>query len=232
MHESILLIEEDQAVRVALGDLLCSEGYVVDTAVDGVEGLEKATNGPFDLVILDVVLPRRSGLEVCRDLRASGMATPILILTVCSETVDKVVGLKSGADDYVTKPFEAAELLARIEVLLRRAHVQIGQGMCGCGAVRIDSSRDEITKSGAPINLTARESQLLRYLSERSGSTIPREELLSAVWGYKSGMCTRTIDTHICSLRRKLTVIHKLPDLILTVSGVGYRFVGRESREA
>ena len=129
MNESILLVEDEKALRTTLSDRLRSEGYVVETAADGREGFDKASSHPFDLIILDVMLPRRNGLDVCRDIRAAGMATPILILTVRNETVDKVVGLKLGADDYVTKPFEAAELLARIEVLLRRVPIHSGQGI-------------------------------------------------------------------------------------------------------
>lgn len=230
MHESILLVEDEKALRTTLGDRLRSEGYVVETAADGNEGFDKASNQPFDLIILDLMLPRRSGLDVCRDLRAAGMATPILILTVRNETVDKVVGLKMGGDDYVTKPFEAAELLARIEVLLRRVQVHIGQGLYQCGAIRIDVRHGQVTRGGKPVYLTAREFQLLRYLIERPGSTIPRDELLRSVWGYGSNMYTRTVDTHIFSLRKKLEESPKLPELILTVPGVGYKFVGRDSK--
>src|ERR1700739_3355256 len=133
MNERILLIEDDPAIRTTLIDRLHQEGYTVDTATDGNEGFSKAFDQPFDLIILDLMLPRRSGLDVCRDLRAAGMATPILTLTVRNETVDKVVGLKLGADDYVTKPFEAAELLARIEVLLRRVPIHSGPGVSAFG---------------------------------------------------------------------------------------------------
>ncbi len=197
MNESILLVEDEKALRTTLSDRLRSEGYVVETATDGREGFDKASSHPFDLIILDVMLPRRNGLDVCRDIRAAGMATPILILTVRNETVDKVVGLKLGADDYVTKPFEASELLARIEVLLRRV----------------------------PIHF-----QLLRYLMERVGTTVTREELLRSVWGYDADTFTRTVDTHIASLRQKLEQNPKKPEFILAVSGVGYRFVGRDSK--
>src|SRR5246127_549111 len=148
MNESILLIEDEKALRTTLSDGLGSEGYMVETAADGLEGLEKATNQPFDLIILDLMLPRRSGLEVCREIRAAGMATPILILTVRNETVDKVVGLKLGADDYVTKPFEAAELLARIEVLLRRAPVHAGHGVHQFGTIRVDVREGQVTRDG------------------------------------------------------------------------------------
>ena len=224
MNESILLVEDEQALRATLSDRLRSEGYVVDTAVDGQEGFDKAANVPFDLIILDVMLPRRSGLDVCRDIRKAGMATPILILTVRNETVDKVVGLKLGADDYVTKPFEAAELMARIEVLLRRVPIHAGQGIYELGPIRVDVRGAQVTRDGKPVYLTAREFQLLRYLIQRVGSSVSREELLRSVWGYSTDAFTRTVDTHIVSLRQKLEENPKRPELILTVSGFGYRF--------
>jgi two-component system, OmpR family, alkaline phosphatase synthesis response regulator PhoP len=228
MNESILLVEDEKALRTTLRDRLRSEGYVVETAGDGNEGYEKACDHPFDLIILDVMLPRRSGLDVCRDLRAAGMATPILILTVRNETVDKVVGLKLGADDYVTKPFEAAELLARIEALLRRVPVRPGQGVYQFGAIRVDVRDGQVTRDGKPVYLTAREFQLLRYLMERAGSTVPRDELLRSVWGYEADTFTRTVDTHVATLRQKLEENPKKPELIIAVSGVGYRFMGRK----
>ena len=230
MNESILLVEDEQALRTTLGDRLRGEGYVVDTAVDGQEGFDKASNLPYDLIILDIMLPRRNGLDVCRDIRHAGMATPILILTVRNETVDKVVGLKLGADDYVTKPFEAAELMARIEVLLRRVPIHAGQGLYDFGSIRVDVRRAQVTRDGNPVYLTAREFQLLRYLIQRAGTTVSRDELLRSVWGYDTDTFTRTVDTHIVSLRQKLEENPKRPELILTVSGVGYKFVGLSDR--
>jgi two-component system alkaline phosphatase synthesis response regulator PhoP len=226
MHESILIIEDEQVLRTTLSDRLRGEGYVVDTAVDGPDGFEKATTMPFDLIILDLMLPRRSGLDICRDIRRTGMATPILILTAKSETVDKVVGLKIGADDYVTKPFEAVELVARIEVLLRRVPIHAGQGVHEFGSVRVDVRRAEVTRDGKPVYLTAREFQLLRYLIERVGSSVSRSELLRSVWGYDADAFTRTVDTHVGSLRQKLEENPKRPEFIVMVSGVGYKFVG------
>lgn len=226
MNESILLIEDEDAIRATLGDRLRREGYVLETAADGNEGFEKALNAPYDLIILDLMLPHRNGLEVCRQLRASGMATPILILTVRNETVDKVVGLKLGADDYVTKPFEAAELLARIEVLLRRVRTHAGQGAFEFGSIRVNTKQGLVTRDGAPVYLTAREFHLLRYLMERSGAAIPRQELLRSVWGYDADLLTRTVDTHVFSLRQKLEDDPRMPRFILTVPGVGYKFVG------
>jgi len=230
MNESILLVEDEQALRTTLSDRLRAERYVVETEADGNDGFEAASSRPFDLIILDVMLPGRNGLDVCRDLRSAGIATPIMILTVRNETVDKVVGLRLGADDYVTKPFEAAELLARIEVLLRRVPVHAGQGLYEFGSFRVDIRQRQVTRDGKPIYLTAREFQLLRYLIERPGSTIPRDELLRSVWGYRAEMFTRTVDTHVFSLRKKLEENPKSPELFLTVSGVGYKFVGRDGR--
>jgi len=225
MNESILIVEDEAALRATLSDRLRGEGYVVETAADGHEAVEKASNLPFDLIILDLMLPSRSGLDVCRDIRQAGMATPILMLTARNETTDKVVGLKLGADDYVTKPFEAAELLARIEVLLRRVPIQIGQGIHEFGSIRVDVKRAKVTREGKPVYLTGREFQLLRYFIERPGTTIPRKELLQSVWGYVAGALTRTVDTHVASLRQKLEENPKRPELIVTVSGTGYKFV-------
>lgn len=227
MNESILLVEDEKDLRSVLGDRLRAEGYIVDTAADGLEGFDKGSSQAFDLIILDVMLPLRSGLDVCRDLRAAGMAVPILMLTVRNETVDKVVGLKLGANDYVTKPFEAAELLARIEVLLRRGGpFQSGRTVFKCGSIYLDVRRAEVRRDDNPVYLTAREFELVRYLMERRGRAVPRGELLHAVWGYEIDSLTRTVDTHIASLRQKLEENPKQPEYILTVSGVGYKFGG------
>jgi len=230
MNESILLIEDEPAILTTLSDRLRQEGYVVETATNGEEGFQRAFDQPFDLIILDLMLPRRNGLDVCRGLRTAGMATPILILTVRNETVDKVVGLKLGADDYVTKPFEAVELLARVEVLLRRVPVRVGHGHHHLGQISVDIRQGEVSRDGKPVYLTAREFQLLRYLIERPGTTVPRNELLRSVWGYNNDIFTRTVDSHVSSLRKKLEENPKLPELILSVPGVGYKFVGRSSR--
>jgi len=229
MKESILLIEDEQSVQSTLGLRLRSEGYVVDTASDGTEGFEKATTSPFDLIILDVMLPDRSGFDICRDIRQAGLATPILFLTARSQTTDKVLGLKLGGDDYVTKPFKAAELMARIEVLLRRVPVRSGYGVHQFGPIRVDLRRAEVTRDGAPVYLSAREFQLLRYFIERAGSTIPRSELLQSIWGYSEKTLTRTVDMHVSSLREKLEQNPKRPEFIVTVAGVGYKFMGSKN---
>jgi two-component system, OmpR family, alkaline phosphatase synthesis response regulator PhoP len=230
MNEHVLVVEDEQALRNALGVRLRSEGYVVDMAEDGQVALEKATNLSFDLIILDVMLPYHNGLDVCRTVRRMGLATPILMLTVKDQVVDKVVGLKLGADDYMTKPFDAAELMARVEALLRRAPAHTGQGVHQYGSIVIDVSRSEVTRDGKSVRLTAREFQLLCYLMERAGSTVPRKELLRSVWGYDSEAFTRTVDSHIATLRQKLGEDPKRPELIVTVSGVGYKFVGESVR--
>jgi two-component system, OmpR family, alkaline phosphatase synthesis response regulator PhoP len=226
MNESILLVEDEQALRSTLSVRLRGEGYVVDTASDGVEGLEKATTQPYDLIILDIMLPCRSGLDLCRDVRQAGFATPILFLTARHQTSDKVIALKLGGDDYVTKPFKAAELLARIEVLLRRVPIRTGHGVHQFGAIRVDLRRAEVTRDDKPLYLSAREFQLLRYLIERAGNTVPRVELLRSVWGYDSGTLTRTVDMHVASLRDKLEENPRHPVLIVTAPGVGYKFTG------
>ena len=226
MKESILLIEDEQALQSTLSVRLRGEGYVVDTANDGTEGFEKATTQPFDLIILDVMLPDRSGFDVCRDIRVAGLATPILFLTARHQTTDKVIGLKLGADDYVTKPFKAAELVARIEVLLRRVPIRSGHGVHQFGPIQVDVRRSEVTRLGKPVYLSAREFQLLRYLIERSGATITRAELLRSVWGYDESTLTRTVDMHIATLRDKLEENPRHPEMIVTVAGVGYKFLG------
>jgi len=226
VRENILLVEDEQALRSTLSVRLQGEGYVVDTAAAGVEGFEKATTRPFDLIIVDIMLPYRSGLDVCRDIRQAGLATPILFLTARHQTTDKVIGLKLGADDYVTKPFKAAELIARIEALLRRVPIRSGHGVHQFGSIRVDIRRAEVTKDEKPVYLSAREFQLLRYFIERAGSTIPRVELLRSVWGYDTNTMTRTVDMHVASLREKLEENPRHPELIVTVAGVGYKFVG------
>ena len=225
MKESILLVEDEHGLRKTLTARLRKVGYVVDTAADGVAGFEKAIDLPFDLIILDVALPLRDGLDVCRDLRQTGLATPILMLTARTQTIDKVVGLKLGADDYVTKPFASMELLARIEALLRRVPIRTGQGVLASGPLRMDLRRMEVTRDGKPVYLTVREFQLLRYLMERAGSIVPRTELLRSVWGYDAGSFTRTVDMHVASLRKKLEKQPAAPEFIITISNTGYKFV-------
>jgi two-component system, OmpR family, alkaline phosphatase synthesis response regulator PhoP len=228
MNERILLVEDEQALSVPLSDRLRREGYWVQIAEDGETGLTQAMEGPFDLILLDVMLPRKSGLDVCRDLRQRGVTTPILMLTARTGTDDKVLGLRIGADDYLAKPFDQAELLARVEALLRRAlttHVN-PETVRQIGPIRVDLRRAEVHRDGRQIPLSAREFQLLRYFIEHSGALVTREELLREVWDYKATTSTRTVDVHVGWLRQKLEDDPKQPKLILTSIGLGYRFTG------
>ncbi len=206
MNQSILVVEDEEALRMTLTDRLHSEGYAVECASNGEEGLRRATTDAFDLILLDVMLPRRNGFDVCRDIRQAGLITPILMLTARGQTADKVVGLKIGADDYVTKPFDMLELMARVEALLRRAPIRptANAGVHQFGSLRLDVRGTEVTRGGKPVNLSAREFQLLRYLVEHAGATVSRDELLKQVWGYSTETFTRTVDVHVASLRQKL----------------------------
>lgn len=227
MNKRILLIEDEPGIVLTLTDRLTGEGYSVENAADGETGLERASTDPFDLLLLDLMLPRMSGFDVCRELRRRGIETPVIMLTARGQVVDKVVGLKLGADDYVTKPFEMAELLARVEAHLRRApatpHPAEG---CTFGDIRVDFRKAEATREGLPIELSAREFQLLRYFLEHRGATLTREELLNEVWGYNSMPSTRTVDVHVAWLRQKIEPNPRHPQFILTIHGMGYKFAG------
>ena len=227
MNEHILIVEDEQELCMTLGDRLRSEGYAVDVAFDGKAGFEKMNQAPFDLLILDIMLPMRSGLDLCVDLRRSGFTTPILILTALSQSVEKVAGLKLGADDYVTKPFDTLELMARVEALLRRSPNRpenMVQEVFRLGPIVLDTRKSRVTRDGQPVNLTSREYQLFRYLVEHRGVTVSREELLEQVWGHIPGTLTRTVDMHIASLRQKLELQPKKPEMIITVPLMGYKF--------
>jgi two-component system alkaline phosphatase synthesis response regulator PhoP len=223
----LLLVEDEPGLVLTLTDRLTREGYAVESTGDGESALERATAEGFDLILLDVMLPRLGGFDVLRDLRKRNIETPVIMLTARGQVVDKVVGLKLGADDYVTKPFEMVELLARIEAKLRRAplvpHPAEGHQF---GDVRVDFRRAEVTKGGAPLELSAREFQLLRYFIEHRGATLTREELLNEVWGYNAMPSTRTVDVHVAWLRQKIEPNSRHPQYILTVHGMGYKFAG------
>lgn len=227
MGHRILLVEDDAGLRLTLTHRLASEGYEVETAADGEEGLRRATDGGFDLVILDVMLPRKSGLDVCRELRQGGIATPVLMLTARSQVVDRVVGLKLGADDYLGKPFEMAELLARVEARLRRHREGAGpSALHRFGAIEVDFRRTEVRRDGERVELSAKEFRLLQYFIGHRGATLSRNELLDAVWGCDAVPTTRTVDVHVAWLRRKLETNPRRPEHIVTIHGLGYKFVG------
>ena len=223
----VLLVEDEEGLIITLTDRLQSEGFDVKTATDGEKGFSSALEENFDLIILDVMLPKKNGLDVCRDLRQKNIATPILMLTAKGETIDKVLGLKLGADDYLTKPFEVIELLARIEALLRRSpnHNQNSIESFRFGDVAVDFRRATVKKENEPIELSALEFKLLQYLIEHRGEVLKRDELLDAVWGYDAMPSTRTVDVHIAWLRQKLETNPRYPQYIQTVHGFGYKFI-------
>ena len=224
----ILLVEDEPSLVVTLTDRLESEGYRVETSGDGDEALARAAAGAFDLVILDVMLPGRNGFDVCRDLRQRGLQVPVLMLTARAQVVDRVVGLKLGADDYLTKPFEMLELLARVEALLRRARTPIAPsvGAYAFGDVQVDFRRAEVSRGGQALALSALEYKLLRYFVENRGQVLSREELLDRVWGYDAAAQTRTVDVHVASLRQKVEPNPSRPQHIVTVHRLGYKFAG------
>jgi two-component system, OmpR family, alkaline phosphatase synthesis response regulator PhoP len=221
----ILIVEDEPALRLSLGDRLRAEGYEVEVAADGDAGFERARAGPFDLVVLDVMLPGRSGFDVCRDLRREGVETPVLMLTARGEVIDKVLGLKLGADDYLVKPFDSLELVARIEALLRRAQPDTEAGSFAFGGVRVDFRRMRVTRGGEEVELSALEFRLLRFLVEHPGEVLGRDRLLDEVWGYEADVYSRTVDQHVATLRRKIETDAKHPRHLQTVHGAGYRFV-------
>ena len=225
-HARILLVEDESNLRRTLTDLLKSDGYLVESSGDGLEAQELALKNPFDVIILDVMLPSRNGFEVCRHLRERGVNTPILMLTARNELNSKVQGFKAGSDDYLTKPFETPELEARIEALLRRASggPRAELKSYDFDDVHIDFKKSQVVKDGKTTTMGEREARLLRYLIERKGTAISRDELLQEVWGYKSVPLTRTVDVHIAWLRQKIEEDPKNPQYIVTVHGQGYRF--------
>jgi two-component system alkaline phosphatase synthesis response regulator PhoP len=224
----ILVVEDEESLVMTLRDRLESEGYAVSVANDGESGFDAAARQPFDLVLLDVALPRKNGFDVCRDLRARGVQTPVLMLTARGQVIDRVLGLKLGADDYLTKPFDAAELLARIEALLRRSRTIAASStdVYAFGTVHVDFRNAEVTRDGASVELSGLEFKLLRYFVDHRGALLTRDELLDKVWGYEAMPVTRTVDVHVASLRQKLERNASKPEYILTVHGLGYKFVG------
>jgi two-component system alkaline phosphatase synthesis response regulator PhoP len=222
----ILIVEDDASILLPLEDNLVLEGYEVANAIDGSRGLAMAREGHFDLIILDIMLPKLNGLEVCRQLSQNKNTTPILMLTAKSQEVDKVLGLELGADDYVTKPFSPHELLARIKAILRRTRpIQQGIEFYRFGSVEVDFKKYEGKKDGEPIDLTALEFALLHLLIANNGQVVPRDRILDEVWGEGVYIEPRTIDKHISQLRKKLEDDPQNPRFIVGVRSVGYKFV-------
>jgi two-component system alkaline phosphatase synthesis response regulator PhoP len=226
MNSRILLVEDEPGLVLTISDLLAAEGYDVDSATDGVSGFDMASSKPYDVILLDVMLPRKNGFDVCRELRQHGCDAAILMLTAKTQIVDKVVGLKLGADDYLAKPFDPSELLARIEALLRRVRKENLPSVLSFqfGNVEADFDKGEVIKDGQAVALTTKELQLLRYLIDHRGKAVTRDELLKYVWEYQEDVNSRTIDVHIAWLRQKIEDTPQMPKHILTVRGSGYRF--------
>jgi two-component system, OmpR family, alkaline phosphatase synthesis response regulator PhoP len=225
----VLLIEDEPGLVMTLTDRLKSEGYEVGVASDGPAGLERAVRERWDVILLDIMLPGMNGFDVCRDARQKGVTTPIIMLTARGQIVDKVLGLKLGADDYLTKPFDLLELSARIEVQLRRAALAsapVSATQYRFGNISIDFRKVEVLRDGKPVELSAREFLLLKYFIEHREATLSRDELLNEVWGYHSMPSTRTVDVHVAWLRQKIEPSPKQPQYVLTVHGMGYKFVG------
>ena len=222
----ILIVEDEPDMVLGLKDNFEFEGYEVVTASDGASGLERARSEKPDLLVLDIMLPRLSGLEVCKTLRAEGFGSPIIMLTARGQEIDKVVGLELGADDYVTKPFSIRELLARVRAILRRT--EGGKKRLSryrFADLELDFETYRATRGSERLEMSPREFELLRYLIERKGETVTRDQLLEDVWGYESYPSTRTVDTHIAKLRAKIGDSGTEPRFIMTIHGVGYKFV-------
>jgi two-component system alkaline phosphatase synthesis response regulator PhoP len=227
MPRRILLVEDEPALALTVEDRLASEGYRVDVARDGESGLARALSQGYDAIVLDLMLPRKNGFDVCRELRARDGRVPVLMLTARGQIEDKVAGLRLGADDYLVKPFHMSELVARIEALLRRrsGDPAAGAAVHEFGDVRVDFRKAEVHVAGRPVELSAKELQLLRYFLAHRGETLSRNELLDAVWGWNATPTTRTVDVHVAGLRRKLEKEPRVPRHILTLHGLGYKFV-------
>jgi two-component system alkaline phosphatase synthesis response regulator PhoP len=224
--QKILIVEDEPDMVLGLKDNFEFEGYEVVTASDGAAGLDRARSDKPDLVILDIMMPKLSGLEVCKTLRSEGFEAPIIMLTARGQEIDKVVGLELGADDYVTKPFSIRELLARVRAILRRTEgAKKRLSRYRFADVELDFETYRAKKAGEALDMSPREFELIRYLIERKGETVSRDRLLEDVWGYESYPSTRTVDTHIAKLRAKIGDSGSEPRYILTIHGVGYKFV-------
>jgi two-component system, OmpR family, alkaline phosphatase synthesis response regulator PhoP len=226
MSKRILVVEDARDLAVVLQDRFQREGYEVLIAADGESGIRAVDAGLCDIVLLDIMLPGINGFEVCREVRSRNSQIPVLMLTARNETVDKIVGLRLGADDYVTKPFDLGELVARVEALLRRAtrHAPINT-LCKFGEVTVDLAGAQVRRGGDPVDLTAREFLLLRCLIENRGVVLSRSTLMKEVWNYDAKLTTRTLDVHIAYLRQKLEEEPSQPRYIITIRGLGYKFV-------
>jgi DNA-binding response OmpR family regulator len=225
--EKILIIEDEESILMALEDDLRIEGYEIASAKDGLQGLSMAKEQAYNLLILDIMLPKMDGFEVCKQLRQAGVTTPILILTAKSQEIDKILGLELGADDYVTKPFSPRELLARVKAILRRAkQTQTGIDLYSFGDIGVDFKKCEAKKGAKSIYLTALEFALLHFLINRKDQVVSRDDILDEVWGDEVYVFPRTVDTHIAHLRKKIEDDPTSPKYIIGIRGIGYKFTG------
>ena len=221
----MLVVEDDEAMSVALRDGFEFEKYAVELATDGEEGMRLASRSRYDVIILDVMLPKKSGLDVCKELREKGNTTPVIMLTARGQEIDKIVGFKLGADDYVTKPFSFIELLARVEAVMRRASHKRSADQVAFGDVKLDFRTYQATRREEPLELTPREFSILRYFLDHPNEVVSREALLNHVWGYDPSAFTRTVDTHMARLRQKIEPTPAEPRHLITIHRVGYKFV-------
>ena len=224
----ILIVEDEPSMRLGLKDNLEFESYQVELAIDGAEGLKKATSGNFDLIILDVMMPKMSGFDVCKAMRREGVMTPIIFLTAKSEEIDKVLGLELGADDYLTKPFSLRELIARVKAILRRTQGNgdvVLKGEVTIGGLKVDFNQFTAKTTQGEVRMSHKEFEILHYLAEHTNEVVSRYDLLNKVWGYDSQPTTRTVDNFILRLRQRIEENPNEPRFILTVHGVGYKLL-------
>jgi len=224
----ILVVDDEQNMRTGLKDNLEFEGYDVDTANDGEQGLKRIFEGSYNLIILDVMMPKKSGFDVCKEIRKAGMSTPVILLTAKGEEIDKVVGLEIGADDYVTKPFSLRELLARVKAILRRSENLVINGEereVKIGRLEVNFSGYKATSKNRDVAMSHKEFEILHYLWKHRNTTVSREDLLVEIWGYEETPTTRTVDNFILKLRQKIETDSNHPQIILTVHGIGYKLI-------
>jgi DNA-binding response OmpR family regulator len=225
-EKHILLVEDDESILFGLKDILEGEGYEISTASNGVDGLKLAIKKSLDLLILDIMLPGMNGLEVCKNIKKEKWNLPIIMLTAKNSEMDKISGLDYGADDYITKPFSLSELLARIRAILRRSYpIEENLKQFSFGNVMIDFKRLEVFVHNSKIGFTKKEFAILEYFINRDGEVVPRHDLLNNIWGYDKSPTTRTVDTFISEIRKKIEETPSKPKHILSISGVGYRFI-------
>jgi len=228
MNKHLLIVEDEPDMQQGIKDNLEFEGYTVDVADDGEMALIKISNGAFDLILLDVMIPKISGFDVCKQIRHRGIETPIIFLTAKGEEIDKVIGLESGGDDYMTKPFSLRELMARIKAVLRRtgnSNQPETETIVTIGKLEVNFDNYLAASDGQPVKLTAKEFEILRYLLDHKNATISRDSILDSIWGYDYQPTARTVDNFILKLRQKIETDPNHPEILITVHGIGYRFV-------